>query len=52
MDLEHERLLAQLQWSVMVTLFGLAVVGLAGMAGVDGATELLVRAFSLNGWLG
>ena len=52
MDVEYERLLAQLQWSVILTLFGLCLVGLAGMAGVDEAVVLLVRVLTLNGALG
>ena len=52
MDLEHERLLAQLEWSVILTLFALAIVGLLGLAGVDEATLLLIRLLTLNGILG
>jgi len=52
MDLEHQRLLSQLEWSIILTLFAIAVLGLLGMAGVEGASEVLVRALTLNGALG
>ena len=52
MDFEQERLLFRLEWAVILTLFALAVVGLAGMAGMDEVAVFLIRVLTLDGLLG